>query len=93
MRKLMMTILAYGGIAILSAPTFAQSTEQRIATPPQGQETFCYEEGPADCVSTTDRRYSECADLAVERGWRDTGRGRDRFIYECLTGTIGRAPN
>jgi hypothetical protein len=63
----MMTILAYGGIAILSAPTFAQSTEQRIATPPQGQDTFCYE-GPADCAPTSEQRYQACANLAVDEG-------------------------
>ena len=89
MRKLITIILACGGIAIWSAPTFARSTE---AT--QWHEPFCYDgSGPAYCAPTTEHSYQSCADLAVERGWTRRGsRGFDRFVYECLTGTIGTAP-
>jgi hypothetical protein len=94
MRNLMIALLACGGMAISSVPTFAQSTESSIATRQQQPETFCYEgNGPAYCTPTSEQRYEACANLAVERGERLGGRGFDRLVYECLTGTIGRAPN
>jgi hypothetical protein len=94
MRKLMTVILTCGGIAIWSAPISAQPTEPRSDTQPQGQEQFCYDkDGPAFCVSTSEQRYELCANLATNRGWQRGGSGGfDRFVYECLTGTIGTAP-
>jgi hypothetical protein len=93
MPKLMITILACGGMAIFSAPTFAQPIYSSVPAQHQA-ETFCYEgAGPADCTRTSEHHYEACADLAVQRGERRGGRGFDRFVYECLTGTIGTAPN
>jgi hypothetical protein len=87
MRNLTIALLTCGGMAILAVPTFAQSQQQQ-------PETFCYDgAGPAYCTPTSEHRYEACANLAVERGERLGGRGFDRFVYECLTGTIGRAPN
>jgi hypothetical protein len=90
MRKLIMVVLACGGIAIWSGPSFAQSEDARDTAQPREQETFCYEgDGPAECVATSDRRYNECASLAAERGWqRESGRGYESFIYQCLTGKV-----
>jgi hypothetical protein len=94
MRNLMIALLTCGGMAILSVPSFAQSSESSIAARQQQPETFCYDAaGPAYCAPTSEHRYEACADLAVERGERLGSRGFDRFVYECLTGTIGRAPN
>jgi hypothetical protein len=85
MRKLITMIMACGGIAISSVPS--------LAAQPQQHETFCYRGGPVFCAPTTEHRYEACGDLAVERGWARRGsRGFDRFVYECLTGTIGTAP-
>jgi hypothetical protein len=93
MRKLVTSIIVCGGIAIWSVPTFAQSAEPTPATQPQGQETFCYEGGPEFCVPTREQRYEACSNLAVERGERLGSRSFERFVYECLTGTIGTQPH
>jgi hypothetical protein len=93
MRNLMIALLACGGMAILSVPTFAQTPEPSIATHQQQPETFCYREDGAYCTSTSEHRYEACSNLAVERGERRGGSGFDRFVYECLTGTIGTAPH
>jgi hypothetical protein len=93
MRKLMVVMFACLGSASSFVPSVAQTQELSVGAQPKQEETFCYEaQGPADCVPTTDRRYQVCSDLAFERGWRDASQGRNRFIYECLTGTIGTAP-
>ena len=94
MRNLMIALLACGGMAILSAPTFAQSAVASIAAQQQRQETFCYEgSGPAFCTPTSEHRYEVCANLADERGEHLRGSGFGRFVYECLTGTIGTEPH
>jgi hypothetical protein len=93
MRKLIIALLACGGMAILSAPAFAQSTEASIAAQQQRQETFCYRGAGAYCTSTSEHRYEACSNLAVDRGERRGGSGYDRFVYECLTGTIGIEPH
>ena len=87
MKHVMIGLLICGGMAMLSEPTFAQSTQQR-------PETFCYDgSGPAYCARTNEHRYEACANLAEEQGERLGSRGYDRFVYECLTGTIGKEPN
>ena len=85
MRKNITMLLTCCGIAIWSAPISAQPTG----------ETFCYDGLTRNyCVRTSEPRYEQCADLAVERGWARRGtRGFDRFVYECLTGTIGTDPS
>jgi hypothetical protein len=90
MRKVIVVMLACGGITIWSAPSFAQSVDPRDTAQPREQETFCYEgDGPAECIPTSNRRYNECANLAAERGWqRESGRGYEFFIYQCLSGKI-----
>jgi hypothetical protein len=94
MRNLVIALLACGGMAILSAPAFAKAAESSIAVQQQRPETFCYEgSGPAYCARTSAHRYDACSNLAVERGEQLGGSGFDRFVYECLTGTIGTAPN
>jgi hypothetical protein len=93
MRNLIITLLTCGGVAILSVPTFAQSMESPLATRQQQLETFCYRGGGAFCTRTSEHRYEACANLAVERGERRGGSGYDRFVYECLTGTIGIEPH
>src|SRR5258708_6215790 len=95
MRKLITMIVACGEIAAWSVPVSAQPTMQMNSTQSENQETFCYDGlSAAYCVRTSEPRYQQCADLAVERGWVRRGtRGFDRFVYECLTGTIGTAPS
>ena len=85
MRKLVIAMLACGGVALMSAPTFAAQ--------PQTSESFCFDEsGPAYCTPTKASRYDACSHLAIDRGERLGSRGFDRFVYECLTGTIGTEP-
>jgi hypothetical protein len=92
MRKLIYAIVACSGIALWSAPTIAQSTES-AATQPQQREMFCDHDIGTYCTQTTEQRYEACSNLAVKRGERQITRGFDRFVYECLTGTIGTEPH
>ena len=92
MRKNITILLTCCGIAIWSAPISAQPTGPMISAQ---AETFCYDGLTRNyCVRTSEPRYEQCANLAVDRGWARRGtRGFDRFVYECLTGTIGTDPS
>ena len=94
MRRLITLIVTCGALATWSVPVSAQPRMQTNSAQSADPETFCYDGlSAAYCVRTSDPRYERCANLAVERGWARRGtRGFDRFVYECLTGTIGTDP-
>ena len=91
MRKITTMLLTCCGIAIWSAPISAQPTGPMTFAQ---AETFCYDGLTRDyCVRTTEPRYEQCANLAVERGERLGSGGFERLVYECLTGTLGTEPH
>jgi hypothetical protein len=83
MRRVIVTILPVVAVTVLTTPS--------LAAPARPTELFCaFYKG---CIRTTSEAYNACFHLALQRGWnitRTDNRGRNAFIFDCLTGKIPR---
>lgn len=86
MRRAILPMLAVAATAaVLTSISPAPAQAQRGG----GGQLFC--DAFNRCVPTSEQSYNACYTLAMQRGWNMTVtdfKGRNSFIYQCLTGRV-----